>query len=93
MMNQKDRGFEKGLKKIRRAKLMQAIMRDLSERARTVVFLYYFDELTLKEIAIDLDLSESRVSQIHSKVLFRLKRLLRSYDDDTWRDGYSPCKN
>lgn len=51
---------------------------ELPERERLVVALYYFEELTLKEIGQVLDVSESRVSQIHTKALLRLRgRLAR----------------
>ena len=46
---------------------------ELPERERLVVALYYFEELTLKEIGQVLDVSESRVSQIHTKALLRLR--------------------
>jgi len=48
----------------------------LSEKERLVVSLYYYDELTLKEIGVVLGVSESRVCQIHSKVLIKLKAKL-----------------
>jgi RNA polymerase sigma factor for flagellar operon FliA len=35
--------------------------------------LYYYEEMTMKEIGVTLDLSESRVSQMHSSILARLK--------------------
>ena len=44
----------------------------LSEKEKKVVSLYYFDELTLKEISVVMGVSESRVSQIHSKAILRL---------------------
>lgn len=48
----------------------------LSEKERLVISLYYNDELTLKEIGIVLGVSESRVSQIHSKILMGLRNKL-----------------
>ncbi|MCX7714803.1 MAG: FliA/WhiG family RNA polymerase sigma factor [Clostridia bacterium] len=48
----------------------------LSEKEKMVISLYYYDELTLKEIGAVLGVSESRVSQIHSKVLLKLKSKL-----------------
>jgi len=51
----------------------------LSEQERLVVALYYYEEMTLKEIGLALQISESRVSQIHTKAIMRLKgRLGRS---------------
>jgi len=49
----------------------------LPEKEKLVVSLYYYDELTYKEIAAVLDLSESRISQIHSKAIIRLKSSLK----------------
>ena len=49
----------------------------LSEREKQVISLYYYDEMNMKEIGTVLDLTESRVSQIHTKAIMRLKRKLR----------------
>ncbi len=50
----------------------------LAERERLVITLYYYEGLTLKEIGAILNISESRVSQIHTKAVFRLRgRLAR----------------
>ena len=46
---------------------------DLPEKEKQVVALYYYDELTMKEIGEVLDLTESRVSQIHTKAILRLR--------------------
>jgi RNA polymerase sigma factor FliA len=45
----------------------------LSERERTLLSLYYEQELTMKEISAVLDVSESRVCQLHSRALHRLR--------------------
>ena len=45
----------------------------LSEKEKTVVTLYYFEDLTLKEISGIMGVSESRVSQIHSKAIMRMQ--------------------
>jgi len=58
--------------------LVEAIEK-LSEKEKVVVSLYYYDELTLKEIAAILELSESRVSQLHTQAILRLRgRLSRA---------------
>jgi RNA polymerase sigma factor for flagellar operon FliA len=50
----------------------------LSDREKLVITLYYYEGLTLKEIGETLNISESRVSQIHTKAIFRLQgRLTR----------------
>lgn len=53
--------------------LVDFITRNLSRKERLVLLLYYFEELTMKEIGLTLELSESRVCQIHAKVMTRLK--------------------
>ncbi len=58
-------------------KLAAAIER-LSTNERQVITLYYYDELTLKEIGEVLALSESRICQIHRAVTKKLRELLRS---------------
>jgi RNA polymerase sigma factor for flagellar operon FliA len=49
------------------------LINGLSEQERLVVALYYYEEMTLKEIGEALRISESRVSQIHTKAILRLK--------------------
>jgi RNA polymerase sigma factor FliA len=49
----------------------------LNEQERLVVALYYYEELTLKEIGQVLELSESRVSQLHTKAVLSLRAKLR----------------
>ena len=48
----------------------------LPEKERTVVSLYYYEELTLKEISLILHLSEARISQLHTKAVVRLRGYL-----------------
>lgn len=48
----------------------------LSKKEKMVVSLYYYEELTYKEIGQVLELSESRISQIHSKAILRMKNFL-----------------
>ncbi len=56
--------------------LKELITRGLTRAERLIVLLYYFEEMTMKEIGTTLDLSESRVSQMHSSILARLKAQL-----------------
>ena len=49
----------------------------LTEQERLVVALYYYEQLTLKEIGQVLELSESRVSQLHTKSVLSLRVKLR----------------
>lgn len=48
----------------------------LNEKEQLVLSLFYTEEMTLTEIGEMLDLSTSRISQIHSKALFKLRNLL-----------------
>lgn len=57
--------------------LLGKIIDDLPNTERTVLSLYYYDELTMKEIAAVLEVSESRVSQIHSAALKRIRSRLQ----------------
>jgi RNA polymerase sigma factor for flagellar operon FliA len=49
------------------------VIEHLPERERLVMALYYQEELNLKEVGLVLDVSESRVSQIHSQALTRIR--------------------
>jgi len=51
----------------------------LSDKEKKVITLYYYDELTLKEISAVLGVSESRVSQIHTKAILLLKAKLSNH--------------
>lgn len=51
----------------------------LPEREKKVIFLYYYEELTLKEISKVLEVSESRVSQLHTKAVSRLRGHMAKY--------------
>ena len=51
----------------------------LTDKERSVVTLYYYEEMTLKEISLVLDVSESRVSQLHTKALLKMKSKLGPY--------------
>ncbi len=65
--------------KEKRAILAQAIQ-ELPEQERIVIALYYYERLMLKEIGAVLGISESRVSQVHTKALTRLGGKLRRCD-------------
>ena len=58
-------------------KTISRTLASLSEKEQLVISLYYYDELTLKEIAKILNLTESRISQIHSKAIIRLRGKLK----------------
>jgi len=52
------------------------LTKGLSRAERLILILYYYEDMTMKEIGATLDLSESRVSQMHSAILVRLKEQL-----------------
>lgn len=56
--------------------LLASSLENLTEKERMVVLLYYYEELTLKEISKVLEVSESRVSQLHTKALQKMKKVL-----------------
>jgi RNA polymerase sigma factor for flagellar operon FliA len=58
--------------------LKDLVTKGLSRAERLIVILYYYEQMTMKEIGITLDLSESRVSQMHSSILARLKAQLQT---------------
>ena len=58
-----------------KAQLEKALKR-LPERERTILVLYYHENMTLKEIGDAIDLSESRASQLHAQAIMKLKNLL-----------------
>lgn len=53
----------------------------LTEKERRVIELYYYEEMTLKEISAILGVSESRVSQLHTKGLMKLRKKMGAYMD------------
>lgn len=54
----------------------------LPERERLVVTLYYYEELTLKEISAVMHLTEARISQLHTKAIFRMRGYLAQEKGD-----------
>jgi RNA polymerase sigma factor for flagellar operon FliA len=58
---------------------------ELPEKERMVLTLYYYEELTMKEIGLTLGVVESRVSQIHSSAVVRLRAALAGLKADNSR--------
>jgi RNA polymerase sigma factor for flagellar operon FliA len=56
--------------------LLAGAINRLPEKERLVVALYYYEGLTLKEIGLTMDLSEGRISQLHTKAILRLRGAL-----------------
>ncbi|MDG2030403.1 MAG: FliA/WhiG family RNA polymerase sigma factor [Phycisphaerales bacterium] len=68
-----DKKQENPLQSVQKQDLQALITKGLIRAERLIIILYYYEEMTMKEIGITLDLSESRVSQMHSSILARLK--------------------
>ncbi len=64
------------VREIQKRDLKDFITKGLTRAERLIIILYYYEEMTMKEIGATLDLSESRVSQMHSSILSRLKAQL-----------------
>lgn len=56
--------------------LKDLVTRGLSRAERLIIVLYYYEQMTMKEIGATLDLSESRVSQMHSAIITRMREQL-----------------
>ncbi len=55
---------------------VKSILTTLNDREQTIIQLYYFEELNLKEISEILDISESRISQLHKKLMKQIREKL-----------------
>ena len=69
----KDRKSENPLIEAQKRDLKNLLTKGLTRAERLIIVLYYYEEMTMKEIGATLDLSESRVSQMHSSIVARLK--------------------
>ena len=57
-------------------KELENALKRLPERERTIMVLYYHENMTLKEIGEAINVSESRISQLHAQAIMKLKNLL-----------------
>ena len=60
-----------------RKEILRKVIQDLPDQEKRVMVFYYFEELTLREIGLIMEVSESRVSQIHTKAIVRLRSRLK----------------
>ena len=56
--------------------IIKKVLKEMTEKEQLVIQLYYFEELSLKEISEVLDVSESRISQIHSSAIRKIRKKL-----------------
>lgn len=70
---------EERIEKEELTKVLGEALENLTEKERKVITLYYYEELTLKEISNVLEVSESRISQLHTRALQKMKGKMGNY--------------
>ncbi len=72
--------IERNLAEAEMRRLISQRMSELPEKEQLVLVLYYYEDLTLKEIGEILDVTESRVCQIHTKAIIRLRSKIQRHE-------------
>jgi RNA polymerase sigma factor for flagellar operon FliA len=70
-----DRRSEDPTERLAKIDLIRTFTKGLNKTERMIVIMYYYEELTMREIGAALDISESRVSQMHSAIVERMKKM------------------
>jgi RNA polymerase sigma factor for flagellar operon FliA len=70
---------EESIEKEELTKVLGEALELLTEKEKKVITLYYYEELTLKEISNILEVSESRISQLHTRALQKMKTKMGNY--------------
>lgn len=70
---------EENIAKEELRQVLEQALQLLTEKERKVILLYYYEELTLKEISSILEVSESRISQLHTRALQKMKEKMGNY--------------
>lgn len=70
---------EENIEKEELKKVLEETLEQLTEKERKVILLYYYEDMTLKEISRVLEVSESRISQLHTRALQKMKQRMGPY--------------
>jgi len=70
-----DRRSEDPTERLAKIDLIRTFTKGLNKTERMIVIMYYYEELTMREIGAALEISESRVSQMHSAIVERMKKM------------------
>ncbi|MCZ8520029.1 MULTISPECIES: FliA/WhiG family RNA polymerase sigma factor [Paenibacillus] len=86
LVDEKAKNPESKVNELHLKETLAKAIEKLTEKERTVVSLFYFEELSLSEIAEVMSLSPSRISQLHSKAILRLRGALGRYKDQLFEE-------
>ncbi|MGF7029707.1 RNA polymerase sigma factor for flagellar operon FliA [Paenibacillus mucilaginosus] len=86
LVDEKAKNPESKVNELHLKETLAKAIEKLTEKERIVVSLFYFEELSLSEIAEVMSLSPSRISQLHSKAILRLRGALGRHKDQLFHD-------
>ncbi len=72
-------GHEEVIEKEELKRVLEKALELLTEKEKKVIYLYYYEDLTLKEISNILEVSESRISQLHTRALQKMRKRMGNY--------------